>query len=52
MAAEPAAAAHELYRVLREIDDGAVRLIWVEEPPDTPDWEGVRDRLRRAAAAA
>lgn len=52
MAAGAAGAAHELYGVLREIDDGDVRLIWVEEPPDTPEWEGVRDRLRRAAAAA
>jgi L-threonylcarbamoyladenylate synthase len=52
MATEPDAAAHELYRVLREIDDGTVRLIWVEEPPAAPDWEGVRDRLTRAAAAA
>jgi L-threonylcarbamoyladenylate synthase len=52
MAAEAAGAAHELYGVLREIDDGDVRLIWVEDPPDAPEWEGVRDRLRRAAAAA
>ena len=25
-----------------------VRLIWVETPPDGPEWEGVRDRLQRA----
>jgi L-threonylcarbamoyladenylate synthase len=36
---------------LREFDAQAVRLIWVEAPPDTPSWEGVRDRLQRAAAA-
>jgi L-threonylcarbamoyladenylate synthase len=29
-----------------------VKLIWIETPPATPDWEGVRDRLQRAAAAA
>jgi L-threonylcarbamoyladenylate synthase len=27
-----------------------VRLIWVETPPDGPAWDGVRDRLQRAAA--
>jgi len=43
-------AAHELFSVLREFDDEGAQLIWVEEPPATPEWEGVRDRLRRAAA--
>ncbi|WP_428421615.1 L-threonylcarbamoyladenylate synthase [Methylibium sp.] len=47
---DPAAAAHELFSVLREFDDEGVQLIWVEEPPDGPAWEGVRDRLQRAAA--
>lgn len=46
-----AEAAHELFSVLREFDDEGAQLIWVEEPPATPEWEGVRDRLRRAAAA-
>jgi L-threonylcarbamoyladenylate synthase len=49
---QPAAAAHELFTVLRELDAQGARLIWVEQPPDTPDWDGVRDRLQRAAAAA
>lgn len=44
-------AAHELFSVLRDFDDEGVRLIWVEEPPSTPEWEGVRDRLHRAAAS-
>jgi L-threonylcarbamoyladenylate synthase len=44
-------AAHELFAVLRAFDDEGVQLIWVEEPPPTPEWEGVRDRLRRAAAS-
>lgn len=47
---DPAAAAHELFSVLRELDDEGVQLIWVEEPPEGPAWEGVRDRLQRAAA--
>ena len=29
-----------------------VALIWVEQPPAGPDWDGVRDRLQRAAAAS
>ena len=43
-------AARQLFAVLREFDAAGVKLIWVEMPPDTPEWEGVRDRLRRAAA--
>jgi L-threonylcarbamoyladenylate synthase len=42
--------AQELFAVLRELDDTGVRLIWVETPPDGADWDGVRDRLMRAAA--
>ncbi|MBI5259637.1 MAG: threonylcarbamoyl-AMP synthase [Burkholderiales bacterium] len=46
----PAAVARELFAALREFDAAGAREIWIEQPPDTPDWEGVRDRLRRAAA--
>lgn len=45
------AAAQQLFAVLRDFDAQGARLIWVETPPDTPEWEGVRDRLQRAAAA-
>ena len=48
---EPAAAAHELFAVLREFDTLGATQIWVEEPPRNSVWDGVRDRLRRAAAA-
>ncbi len=44
-------AARLLFAVLREFDDQGVSLIWVETPPPGPDWDGVRDRLQRAAAA-
>ena len=44
------ACAQELFAVLRELDATGVRLIWVETPPDGPEWDGVRDRLVRAAA--
>ncbi len=47
---DPAAAAHELFAVLRHLDDQGVAEIWVEQPPEDPAWEGVLDRLRRAAA--
>ena len=51
MAGSAQAAAAELFAVLRELDDQGVRLIWVETPPESAEWEGVRDRLQRAAAA-
>jgi L-threonylcarbamoyladenylate synthase len=47
----PAAVAHELYAVLREFDALGLEQIWVEAPPATQAWAGVRDRLQRAAAA-
>jgi L-threonylcarbamoyladenylate synthase len=43
-------AAHDLFGVLRDLDARGVTQIWVQQPPDTPEWEGVRDRLQRAAA--
>ncbi|RTL46627.1 MAG: threonylcarbamoyl-AMP synthase [Burkholderiales bacterium] len=49
--ADPAAAAHELFAVLRSLDAAGAREIWVEAPPRDPAWDGVRDRLSRAAAA-
>lgn len=42
--------AHELFAVLRRFDDQGAQLIWVEEPPAGPEWDGVRDRLMRACA--
>ncbi len=50
MPALPDRAAHELFSVLRELDAEGVQLIWVEEPPPGPEWDGVRDRLQRASA--
>ncbi len=44
------ASAHQLFAVLRAFDAQGVKLIWVETPPPGVDWEGVRDRLQRAAA--
>ncbi|MGV3728434.1 L-threonylcarbamoyladenylate synthase [Hydrogenophaga sp.] len=50
MPEDAAAAARELFAVLRELDATGVRLIWVETPPEGVEWDGVRDRLQRAAA--
>ncbi|MFT4195983.1 L-threonylcarbamoyladenylate synthase, partial [Ottowia sp.] len=51
MPGDAAAAARQLFAVLRAFDDAGARLIWVETPPDDPAWDGVRDRLQRAAAS-
>lgn len=51
MSADASGAAHELFAALRDLDATGVKLIWVESPPDDPAWDGVRDRLQRAAAA-
>lgn len=43
-------AARQLFDTLRRYDAQGARAICVELPPPDPDWEGVRDRLQRAAA--
>ena len=43
-----AAYAHDLYANLRALDARAADEIWIEAPPDGPEWSAVRDRLRRA----
>ena len=45
------ATAHELFAVLRDLDTADVAAIWVESPPPAAEWDGVRDRLERAAAS-
>ena len=47
---DAAATAQQLFAVLREFDVQGVKLIWVETPPNSPEWDGVRDRLQRASA--
>ena len=48
------ATAQQLFAVLRDFDAQGVKLIWVEslpeKGPEAAAWEGVRDRLMRAAA--
>ncbi len=47
---DAAAAAQQLFAVLRGFDAQGVKLIWIEHPPADVSWDGVRDRLLRAAA--
>jgi L-threonylcarbamoyladenylate synthase len=42
--------ARALYGELHRCDDEGAELIVVEAPPETPEWAGIADRLRRAAA--
>ena len=44
------ATAQQLFAVLREFDEKGVKLIWIEQLPLAQEWDGVRDRLQRAAA--
>ena len=44
-------AARQLFAVLRELDAAGATEIWIEAPPAEGAWDGVRDRLSRAAAA-
>ena len=51
MPVDPEAYAAQLYRVLHDLDLRNYDWIAVEIPPDTPEWEAIRDRLQRAAAS-
>lgn len=51
MPADAEAAARGLFTALRELDACDTPLIWIETPPADAPWDGVRDRLQRAAAA-
>lgn len=43
--------ASQLYAMLRDLDTQGFEAIYVQQPPQTSDWEAVNDRLQRAAAA-
>ena len=49
LSADPQAYAHALYATLRMLDMKSCELILVEQPPQDERWQGVNDRLRRAA---
>ena len=45
------ATANQVFAVLRDFDAQGVKLIWIEPVPEAAEWDGVRDRLARAAAS-
>jgi len=49
MPKDPRAYAQKLYAALRELDAARREAILVESPPETAEWDAVRDRLTRAA---
>ena len=48
---DPAIYARRLYALLRELDTGGYGRILLQRPPAGPAWQGVNDRIMRAAAA-
>lgn len=48
---DPVRVASRLYEGLRRLDQQGYTCIFVEQPPQGPDWQAVNDRLGRAAAA-
>lgn len=49
--ADPGHYARRLYALLRELDTAGYECIVLQRPPDGPVWQGVNDRISRAAAA-
>ena len=52
LSSDPAVYARELYAALHELDEAQVELILIEEVPNFPVWDAVRDRLTRMIANA
>lgn len=47
--ADPQTYARDLYAQLRKLDQLGADVILVEQPPSHAEWQGINDRLRRAA---
>jgi L-threonylcarbamoyladenylate synthase len=48
MPREPEGYARRLYAALRELDAAGCETILIESPPETSEWQAIRDRLQRA----
>lgn len=51
MPRDPAAYGSGLYSALRRLDQAGHEVLYVELPPQTPEWEAVNDRLRKASGS-
>jgi L-threonylcarbamoyladenylate synthase len=49
LAMDPTLLAKQLYRLLRDLDQGQYQAIFIPSPPKTEEWDAVRDRLQRAS---
>ncbi len=49
LAMDPTLLAKQLYRLLRDLDQGQYQAIFIPSPPKTEAWDAVRDRLQRAS---
>jgi len=50
MPADAQTYAHDLYRMLRALDQQEYKAIWIEAVPEGGEWEAIRDRLNKATA--
>jgi len=50
MPGDPDGYARTLYAALHDVNDSGCEELFVELPPEAPEWTGVLDRLQRAAA--
>ncbi len=48
---DPQGYARELYAALRDLEDADCGSILIEQVPDAPEWDAIRDRLTRASAS-
>lgn len=48
MPRDPDEYARVLYSTIRDLDARSIGSIFIEMPPDTPEWHAIRDRLIRA----
>jgi L-threonylcarbamoyladenylate synthase len=51
MPADATRYAAQMYSVMRVCDESKMSAIWLEYPPDLPEWAAVRDRIARATRA-
>lgn len=51
IADDPSQYAHDLYRLLRQMDHANLKTILIEAVPEIPSWDAIRDRIGKAAGS-